>query len=184
MTRPLSLRTVSRGERVVLARPDRAWFGLVASWINDPRVSRTLVTAIPWPLEPSDAAIWLPSGEPLMAFLVAPVHQDQPVGLCHFHSYDHETRSIKIAVLIEPGSQGRGYGTEAVRLLVDYAFNSFDLNRVALSAFGSNPAGLRAYERAGFRVEGTRRRVWFRAGAWHDDVMMSVLRADWERSRK
>lgn len=184
MTRSASLRVVSRGTRVALVRPERHWFSLVADWINDPRVNHTLVTAIPWPLEAPDASGWLPSGEPLMAFLIAPVGSDRPVGLCHFHSYDHDTRSIKIAILIEPESQGRGYGTQAVQLLVDYAFETFDLNRVCLSAFGNNPAGLRAYEHAGFRLEGVRRRVWYRAGAWHDDVMMSVLRREWEAGKR
>ena len=198
MTRSATMRIVSRGARIALVRPDRHWFQMVAAWINDPRVNQTLVTAIPWPLEAPDASSWLPTGEPLMAFLIAPVSADHagdrslgdrslgdhPVGLCHFHSYDHETRSIKIAILIEPASQGRGYGTEAVRLLVDYAFETFDLNRVCLSAFGNNPAGLRAYERAGFKLEGVRRRVWYRAGTWHDDVMMSVLRREWEHTRR
>jgi RimJ/RimL family protein N-acetyltransferase len=193
VTRSATMRIVSRGAHIALVRPDRHWFQMVAAWINDPRVNQTLVTAIPWPLEAPDASSWLPTGEPLMAFLIAPVSANQtggrglvdhPVGLCHFHSYDHETRSIKIAILIEPASQGRGYGTEAVRLLVDYAFETFDLNRICLSAFGNNPAGLRAYERAGFRLEGVRRRVWYRAGAWHDDVMMSVLRHEWEHARR
>ena len=51
---------------------------------------------------------------------------------------------------------------------------------MSLSAFSTNPAGLRAYERAGFRHEGVRRNAWFRDGEWHDDVVMAVLRSEWQ----
>jgi RimJ/RimL family protein N-acetyltransferase len=172
---------VVAGSRVSLVRPDPAWFALAASWINDPAVARTLITSVPWPLDPVDVASWLPSTEPPTAFLVVPAGERRPVGLSHFHSYDAAAKSIKLAILLEPTAQGRGFGTEAVRLMVGYAFSRFDLNRVALSAFANNPAGLRAYERAGFRVEGVRRRAWFREGRFRDDVLMAVLRRDWER---
>jgi RimJ/RimL family protein N-acetyltransferase len=174
---------VRAGRLVALARPDTHYYGLAAGWINDPRVNRTLVTGTPWPVSELDIGHWLPLGDPPSAFLIVPVGPGhaEPVGLTHFHSYDRKARSIKLAILIEPGSQGCGYGTEAVRLMLDHAFTTFDLNRVALSAFASNPGGLRAYERAGFVREGTRRHAWYRDGRWHDDVLMAVLRGEWER---
>jgi len=175
---------VRTGRLTALAVPDSRHYRLAASWINDPRVNRTLVTGQPWPVSENDMSGWLPTSEPHTAFVIVPLGaQREPVGLTHFHSYDRSTRSIKLAILVEPASQGRGYGTDAVRLMVDHAFTTFDLNRVALSAFASNPGGLRAYERAGFRVEGTRRHTWYRDGRWHDDVLMAILRAEWEENR-
>lgn len=173
------------GALVSLVRPDRCWHALAASWINDPDVGRTLVTAVPWPVTIDDVPAWLPAGEPPTSFLIVPrASPARPVGLSHFHSYDPPGASIKLAILIEPAAQGRGYGAEAVRLMVDFAFTTFDLHRISLSAFANNPVGLRAYERAGFQREGVRRRAWYREGAWQDDVLMAVLRPDWQRARE
>ena len=177
----MTLHPVVRGERVTLARPSPSWFPRVATLINDPRINRTLITAVPWPIETFEVSSWLPVSDPPTAFLIAETgNLERPLGLIHFHSYDALSRSIKLAILLEVEAQNHGFGSEAVRLMVDYGFRTFDLNRIALSAFSSNPGGLRAYERAGFRREGVRRRAWFRDGAWHDDVVMAVCRSDWE----
>jgi RimJ/RimL family protein N-acetyltransferase len=126
---------------------------LAASWISDPSINRTLITATPWPLEPAQMPAWLPVAQPPTAFLLALLPAlERPVGLAHFHSFDERSKSIKLAILLEPAFQHQGLGTQAVRLMLDYGFATFDLHRIALSAFSSNPAGLRAYERAGFRL--------------------------------
>jgi RimJ/RimL family protein N-acetyltransferase len=176
-----SLYPVAHGARIAICRPSPRWFTLAASWVSDPQINRTLITATPWPLEPAQMPAWLPVAEPPTAFLIALQGTlDRPIGMSHFHSFDERSKSIKLAILLEPNFQGQGLGSEAVAVMLEYAFKTFDLHRVSLSAFSSNPAGLRAYERAGFRFEGVRRKAWFRDGEWHDDVVMAVLRSEWQ----
>lgn len=183
------------GRLISLARPDPRFFPLAASWINDHEIGRTLITGVPWPITTEEVAYWLPTTFPLTAFFIWPnalldppagedgaaqPAESRPVGLCHFHTFDRAAKCIKLAILLEPSAQGRGFGSEAVMHMLEYAFSTFDLNRVALSAFSNNPGGLRAYARAGFKTEGVRRRAWYRDGEWLDDVLMAVLRRDWE----
>ncbi len=73
----------------------------------------------------------------------------------------------------------RGYGTEATRLVVAYGFRSLNLYRIALTVSQGNTGGIKAYQRAGFVHEGVMRAACYRDGAYHDKVMMSILRPEW-----
>ncbi len=75
---------------------------------------------------------------------------------------------------------GRGYGTEAVRIGLHYAFTELNLWRVALSVLATNVRALRAYEKAGFVIEGRVRGLAHIDGERYDEVFMGVLRREWE----
>ena len=74
---------------------------------------------------------------------------------------------------------GRGYGTDAMRVLLRYAFAELNLHRVSLNVFSYNQRAIRAYEKAGFVVEGCQRQALRRDGQYHDLIFMGVLREDW-----
>ena len=92
-------------------------------------------------------------------------------------------RAASLALMLAPGHIGRGYGTDAVKTLVRYGFLEMGLNRIELRVWGYNSRARRAYAKAGFREEGIRREVAFHDGTYHDEVIMSVLRSEWEASR-
>lgn len=73
---------------------------------------------------------------------------------------------------------GRGYGTEAARLLLRWAFDELGLHRVELEVYAFNPRALRVYEKLGFRREGVLREVLRQDGAWHDAIQMGMLRGE------
>ena len=75
---------------------------------------------------------------------------------------------------------GKGYGTDAMRVMLRYAFRELNLHRVSLTVFEYNPRAMRSYEKAGFVVEG-RLRAWLnREGRRWDMIHMGILRAEWE----
>lgn len=78
---------------------------------------------------------------------------------------------------------GQGYGTDAVRVAVRYAFTELDLHRVSLTVLGANPRAQRAYEKAGFVVEGRARGLSGYAGHRVDEVYMGLLKREWVRDR-
>ena len=73
----------------------------------------------------------------------------------------------------------QGYGSDAMRLLLKYGFNSLNLNRIYLHVFDTNPRAIRAYEKVGFVHEGRLRQDIFLNGSYVDVLMMSVLRSEW-----
>jgi len=73
----------------------------------------------------------------------------------------------------------KGYGTDAMKVLLRYAFEELNVRRVALSALENNARGIRSYEKAGFLYEGKSRGTIQRAGRRWDDVFMGILRDEW-----
>jgi RimJ/RimL family protein N-acetyltransferase len=76
------------------------------------------------------------------------------------------------------GNLGRGYGTEATSLVLDYAFDAIGLHRVWLEVFAFNERAIRAYRRCGFVVDGRLRDALRWNGQWHDALAMSALSTD------
>lgn len=74
---------------------------------------------------------------------------------------------------------GKGYGTDAVRVLLRYVFTELNLRRVTLGVFAYNPRAIKSYEKAGFKVEGRLRQYITRDGQRNDMVVMGVLRDEW-----
>jgi RimJ/RimL family protein N-acetyltransferase len=73
----------------------------------------------------------------------------------------------------------QGYGTEMVRLILQFAFMEINLRRVTLTVFEYNPRAIRAYEKAGFRHEGRMRQFLNKEGRRWDMLCMGILRAEW-----
>ncbi len=75
---------------------------------------------------------------------------------------------------------GKGYGTDAMRVILRYAFTELNLERVSLDVFGYNPRAIRSYEKIGFKFEGRVRNMLNRDGQRWDEIFMGILKAEWE----
>jgi RimJ/RimL family protein N-acetyltransferase len=74
---------------------------------------------------------------------------------------------------------GKGYGTDMMRLCLQYAFTELNMHRVSLGLHEYNPRALRAYEKVGFQIEGTTRKDIFREGKRTGGLWMGILREEW-----
>lgn len=89
---------------------------------------------------------------------------------------------IEIGYAIEPSERKKGYGTETVRLLVDYLFLTSEIERVQAVVDARNSPSRRVLEKAGFRHEGVlRSALWDSEGRWADGDLFGILRKDWKR---
>ena len=103
------------------------------------------------------------------------------IGYVNIKIKDEANQRASLGIGIDnPSYWGRGYGTEVVRLMLRHAFETLDLHRVSLRVAAYNTRAIRCYEKAGFRHEGVERDSFFVDGKWHDDVLMAVLREEWE----
>jgi RimJ/RimL family protein N-acetyltransferase len=148
-------------------------------WANDPAVYGTLA---PWPqrftreelrpyLEASAAGT-----DEAVNFTVE-TRVGRPIGGVSLYDFSHVARSAEFSIVIgEAEYRGKGYGTEAARLMLDVAFRYFNLNRVSLRVFAHNEGGIRAYEKAGFVKEALLRQATYLEGEYHDAWIMAALR--------
>jgi RimJ/RimL family protein N-acetyltransferase len=91
----------------------------------------------------------------------------------------HYRLSMLGAGIGEPEYWGGGYGTDALLLIVDYAFDWLDLHKLWLGTMSCNVRVLRQMEKVGFVREAVRRQQWYGDGVWYDDVMFGLLREEW-----
>ena len=104
---------------------------------------------------------------------------DVLVGRALLFHVDNLARNAEVGLALLPEQQGKGYGRDVLRVLVDYGFRSRNLHRVHLQTLASNEMGLRAYRAVGFVEEGRQREHAWVEGAYEDMVLMSVLRREW-----
>jgi len=100
----------------------------------------------------------------------------QHIGVCGLHDIHARYRHAELGIFIgEKEYWGRGYGSEAVRLLLEFAFGQLNLHRVYLHVFASNERAVRAYEKCGFKREGLLRHHAFKNGRYVDVIIMGIL---------
>lgn len=109
---------------------------------------------------------------------------DQAIGTLGLYGVDkcHKRAILGYDLLRE--HWGKGYATEAVASLIDYSFNELNLNRIHASADIDNKRSLAVLERLGFTREGVMRQKDFYKGAFHDDVVYSMLKSEWSTKVK
>ena len=98
-----------------------------------------------------------------------------------FGSGPTQNRIAEMAVMLLPQYQGHGYGAEAIRWILDWAFDMGGLHRVRLETFSWNTQAIRTYEAVGFERVGAEKEVVWRAGRWWDNIIYGVLDRDWQR---
>lgn len=102
------------------------------------------------------------------------------IGVCALFSFDQTALSCELGISIgDKAYWGRGYGREAVSLLVDYAFRYRNFHKVWLKVHASNERAVRAYRACGFVEEGRLRAHIYSAGAYDDLIFMGILREEW-----
>jgi RimJ/RimL family protein N-acetyltransferase len=100
------------------------------------------------------------------------------VGSAALLNVDPFAGHAEAGIALRPDARGRGVGTAALALLVEFGFVRRNLRRIHLQAIASNTAAIRVYEKVGFVVEGRQREhAWVR-GAYEDIVLMGILRSE------
>lgn len=151
------------------------------AWMNDLEVTLPLgdEAYIPYSLERmlEDVADAIQRQQHI--FSIVTLADDLLIGRCLLFAMDTVNRSAMLGILIgEKDYWGKGYGQEATRLLLDYAFNLLNLHSVMLGAFSFNQRAIHAYERIGFKVIGRRREARLIGGKAYDVVFMDILESE------
>jgi diamine N-acetyltransferase len=166
------------GERVALGPLRRDLLPTYQRWGNDfAAADRFGATAMPTTLE--QAAAWYhreAAATDRLAFTIYERPAWRALGTCDLNALDHRQGTAYLAIRIgEPDARGQGFGTEAVRLLLDVAFTALGLHNVMLTVAEFNRVGRRAYEKARFRECGRRREAVVLGGRRWDEIAMDCL---------
>ena len=114
--------------------------------------------------------------------LICLQENNEPIGDIAMMEIDHHNQNAIVRISIfEKENWGKGYGTEAMSMFLDYGFNILNLHRVELEVFAFNPRAKKSYEKLGFKQEGIIRDKLFYDGKFHNAILMGVLREEFNR---
>jgi len=170
------------GDRIHLRPLDMGDLERCLRWMNDPELLQFLGRRTPMSREMETQ--WLAKqyqDERNTNLAIVLKDGDRHIGNCGLDQVDCWDHNASFGIFIgEPDAREQGYGTEAAKLLLDYGFRQLNLHRIHLTVFSFNKRAQKAYEKAGFVVEGARREAYYRHGQYHDIVLMGILRSEWE----
>ena len=114
-------------------------------------------------------------------FLIRTLENDEAIGFIELDGvhWSHGDSYVGIGIG-EREYWGKGFGTDAMKVVLRYAFEELNLHRVSLNVFEYNQRAIRSYEKVGFVVEGRERQFMRREGQRWDMIFMGILRAEWE----
>ncbi len=148
-------------------------------WINDPDTRRFMMMR--YPLSMTEEENWWEGfltrkNDHIFAIEASDGTYIGNIGL---HGIEQENRRAVLGIIIgEKAYWGQGYGSDAIRAMLRWAFQYLNLNRVSLTVYGYNKRAIRCYEKCGFRHEGVMRRARFVDGRYYDELLMGILREE------
>lgn len=111
-----------------------------------------------------------------VSFLIIRKSDDTLIGTVGLEQIDYINRIATLGIFIgEKTDRSKGYGTEAIKLLLDFAFNYLNLNNVKLDLLAINERALACYKKCGFKEYGRRRKCRYINGKYYDIISMDIL---------
>jgi len=168
------------GALVALGPLHRGLIDLWVRWLNDPETTRTLGNVGVFTREMEERYFDQRAADASSTeFAIYGRATSRPIGSTGLKEINLRTGSATFGIMIgDPAYRNRGFGTEATRLVLDYAFHALGLHNVLLNVFSHNPRGKRAYEKAGFKEIGRRRESYRLGQRRYDTVIMHALATD------
>jgi len=109
-------------------------------------------------------------------FSIIDINNDSLVGFCWLNDVNQVDGAAELAILIGDNEyRGKGYGTEAIKLLLDYSFNVINLNNVMLSVYSHNERAIECYKKCGFKMMGIRRKSHRMGSKFYDEIYMDII---------
>ncbi|HXF84362.1 MAG TPA: GNAT family protein [Anaerolineales bacterium] len=173
------------GRRIRLRAIERSDVEKFHQWVNDPEVTAGLALYLPMSFREEEKWFEEIANRPKEEMPFAIERREKKddwrlIGNCGIFGIDWRARSGEIGIMIgEKSVWDQGYGTESVQTLVRHGFETLNLNRLFLRVYGENRRAQRAYEKAGFVLEGCLRQAVYKHGRYDDVLIMSILRSEW-----
>ena len=156
----------------------------IVKWAADSEIRRLTAETEPLTLEKArDFIDMVRADESRLWFMIIDKKTQKPIGECGLLRIFRPWNTADLSMIIAEKSQwGKGAAGEAMRILLDIAFNSLRLHRLSIGVLDYNVRALRFYRRFGFREEGRQLDGYFSDGAHHDFIMMSLLEGQYRQA--
>jgi RimJ/RimL family protein N-acetyltransferase len=150
---------------------------------EDAELRRLITSGVPFPIRREDAVKWyerLPSDGDNHTFAIEDLETGRYIGDCNTSGADRKNNVVSIGLGIDDKTLwGKGYGTDALRVLVRFIFKEMNFNKIKLEVFSYNQRAIKSYIKCGFTQEAVQRQEQYAGGKYHDVIVMGLLREEW-----
>lgn len=171
------------GKRIMLREYRREDAGEMYRWVNNPEITDTLNDSMffyPQGIEYVDSFINDRIMNRSCSFVIADLKDESYLGQIELFNMDYRNGFAEMGVVLaHPALIGKGFGQEAVGLMLKIAFEKMNLHRIELNVYAFNRRAITCYEKCGFRKEGVLRKRHFKNGSYADIIVMGILREDY-----
>lgn len=172
---------LKEGERVYLRLPEPKDVDLFTRSLHHPLIRR--LTGQTRVFSRDRVEQWLKQvvdAEDRIFCLIVDQSNDEVVGDVEINQihFTHRNGNIRIA-LHEERHFGKGFGTEAMRLMIEYGFGVLNLHRLSLDVYAYNERAINTYKKLGFQQEGVQKEALYYDHQYHDVILMALLRKDY-----
>ena len=173
------------GERVMLREYKKEDLQHMRLWVNDPEVVKNLsdVFLYPHTLNATENFLnaILEGKSEEKGFVIADINTEEYIGQIDLIDINWKNRFAVLGIVIgSEENRGKGYGTEAIKVLEEFVFNSLNLNKLELYLREYNLRGYSCYLKCGFKEEGRKRQNFYYDGSYTDTIYMGILKSEYE----
>jgi RimJ/RimL family protein N-acetyltransferase len=169
------------GKKSCLRRPEKEDYGRIWVWWNDPEI-HSLLNLHSFPPAFDEVEIWYNNSisDRTREFFIIHAFDKKTIGTIDLYDIRWREGSSSIIIMIgEHEYRHKGYGTDAMLTLIDFAFSELSLRRIEVNVAEYNKRAIKCYEKCGFKMEGCLRKRLLWDGKYYDQHIMALLREEY-----
>lgn len=152
-------------------------------FINDEEVKKLMDSNIPFPMTKWQEEEWVRSRKAntdfTYDFAIEDLKTGKYIGGCSINECDVKNRTCVVGIMIgEKEYWGKGYGSDALKVLIKFIFEEVNMNKIKLNVFSFNNRAIACYKKVGFKEEGILKKEIYRNGRYHDEIIMAMFKDD------
>lgn len=169
------------GDRIYLSPRNSEDVELFTEWLNDFEVTDYTGRSGILTTLAGEKKYLEDNSSPEATFAIVTIENDKMIGTVGLENVNSINRTATLGIFIgDKDYRDKGYGTEAIRLILEYGFNYMNLNNIKLDLMAFNIRALKCYEKCGFKEYGRRRKCKFVNGRYYDNISMDILAEEFE----
>ena len=171
------------GERIYLSPRNNEEIEKFTQWLNDFQTTDYLGRSSYIITLESEKQYFEETIDKNYNFFIVTLDDDKLIGTVGLEKFDAINRTATLGIFIgDKEYRSQGYGTEAIKLILDYGFNYLNLNNIKLDLMSFNERALKCYKKCGFKEYGRRRKCKFINGKYYDCIEMDILAEEFKES--
>lgn len=167
------------GERIYLSPRNSEDFEIFTNWLNDFEISDYLGRSANVVTLDAERKYLEENINPQASFVIVTLDEDKMIGTVSLEKINSTSKSAVLGIFIgDKDYLSKGYGTEAIKLILDYGFNYLNLHSISLHVLSCNARAIKCYKKCGFKQTGIIRENKYVNGKYYDTVCMDILKSE------